>query len=93
MQTDGLFSGQLAAAELPEQLLSNVLVVPVSSILREENKSYVFKLEKNHVIRQPVVLKQRHKQWQVIKGIEANTEIISRDVATLASGQEVVVEK
>lgn len=93
MQTDGLFSGQLATAELPEQLLSNVLVVPVSSILRDENKAYVFKLEKNHVIRQPVILKQRHKQWQVIKGIEPNTEIISRDVATLASGQEVVVEQ
>lgn len=93
MQTDGLFSGQLATAELPEQILSKVLVVPVSSILREENKSFVFKLEKNHVVRQPVVLLQRHKQWQVIKGIEAETEIISRDVATLASGQEVVVEQ
>ncbi len=93
LMTNGLYLGQLAMAELPGQLLSDALVVPVSSILREEGKSYVFKVEKNHVVRHPVILLQRHEQWQVIEGIEADKEIIARDVATLASGQEVVVNK
>jgi RND family efflux transporter MFP subunit len=93
LMTNGLYPGQLAMAELPGQLLSDALVVPVSSILREEGKSYVFKVEKNHVVRHPVILLQRLEQWQVIEGIEADKEIIARDVATLASGQEVVVNK
>lgn len=93
LMTNGLYPGQLAMAELPGQLLSDALVVPVSSILREEGMSYVFRVEKNHVVRHPVVLLQRHEQWQVIEGIEADIEIIARDVATLASGQEVVVNK
>ncbi len=82
----------MALAELPGKLLPEAQVVPVSSILREEGQSFVFKVEDNHAVRQPVILMQRYQQWQVVDGIEPGTTIISRDVATLASGQEISVE-
>ena len=92
LPADGLYPGQLAIAELPGKLLSDVNVVPVSSILREEGQSFVFKIEKNHAMRHPVDLIQRHQDWQVVSGILPGVKIISRDVATLANGQEVQTE-
>ena len=93
LTANGLYSGQLAEAELPGQFLTQALVVPVSSILREDGKSYVFKVNGNHIERHQVELLQRYKQLQVINGIEPDTQIISRDVGTLANGQEVIVNK
>jgi hypothetical protein len=92
MKAMDLYPGQLAMAELPGKIFSNVTVVPISSILREEGQSFVFKVESSIAIRHPVHLIQRHQEWQVVSGITPGTRIIVRDIALLADGQEVTFD-
>lgn len=87
-----LYPGLLAMAELPGKLFSDAKVVPVSSILREEGQSFVFKIENNIVVRHPVSLIQRHQEWQVVSGIMPGIEIVARDVASLANGQKITID-
>ncbi|OGT73989.1 MAG: hypothetical protein A2W76_01200 [Gammaproteobacteria bacterium RIFCSPLOWO2_12_47_11] len=87
-----LYPGQLAAAELPGKPLIDVEVVPISAILHEEGRAYVFAVKGNHISKQPVELIIRQKNMQVIQGITPGTKIVARDVAVLADGQEVHVE-
>jgi len=92
MTSDGLYPGKLAIAELPGKLLSNAHVVPLTSILREEGQTFIFKVENDRAVRHPIALIQRHNEWQVITGITPGTQIIARDVTTLADGQEITIE-
>jgi len=91
-QTIELYPGQLARAELPGKTLSEVEVVPISSILREEGRAFVFTVEGNHISKQPVELIARQENMQVVDGIAPGTRIVARDVTLLADGQEVYVE-
>lgn len=91
-QTIELYPGQLARAELPGKMLSDVEVVPVSSILREEGRAYVFTVEGNRISKQPVELIARQKNMQVVYGIAPGTRIVARDVTLLADGQEVYTD-
>ncbi|MFQ5660689.1 MAG: efflux RND transporter periplasmic adaptor subunit [Gammaproteobacteria bacterium] len=88
----GLTSGQLARAELPGAFLQQVPVVPLTSILHEEGKSYVYTLDRNHVVKTPVRLIKRYGALQVIDGLASGTSIVARDVTVLTDGQEVSVE-
>lgn len=87
-----LYPGQLARAELPGKPLIDVEVVPVSAILHEEGRAYVFAVEGNHISKQPVELIARQKNMQVVQGITSGTKVVARDVTVLADGQEVHVE-
>jgi RND family efflux transporter MFP subunit len=89
--SEGLFSGQLAVANLPGYLYKNASVAPVSSILYEDGQSYVFEvLDDDHVVRKTVEIIERYEDVQIISGIEAGTLIISRDVSSLVDGQIIV---
>jgi len=88
---DGLFSGANARAELPGRFLNQVNVVPVEAILRDEGKSYVFTVENNRLNKTEVQLMKRYKKLQVIEGISVGMQIVARDVASLADGQEISV--
>jgi RND family efflux transporter MFP subunit len=92
MTSDGLYPGKLGIAELPGGLLSNAHVVPLTSILREEGQTFIFKVENDRAVRHPIALIKRHNEWQVITGINPGTQIIARDVTTLADGQEITIE-
>jgi RND family efflux transporter MFP subunit len=87
-----LYPGQLIRAELPGKPLVDVEVVPVSAILHEEGRAYVFAVEGNHINKRQVDLIARQKNMQVIQGITAGTRIVARDVTVFADGQEVHVE-
>ena len=87
-----LYPGQLAEAELPGRQLNNVAVVPVSSVLQDEGRTYVFTIDNNMLERKEVTLLARQNDLQVINGVSAGTRIVSKDVAVLADGQEVHVE-
>lgn len=89
---EGLYPGQLAVVELPGKQLNNVEVVPMSSILQDEGRAYVFTVEGNHLAQRPVNLLTRLGDMQAISGVAAGTRIVMRDVAVLADGQEVHVE-
>lgn len=90
LPSEGLFSGQLAVAHLPGYLYKNANVVPVSAILYEDGEPYVFEVVGDHVVRKSVEIVERYNDVQIIKGIEKETVIVSRDVSSLADGQIVV---
>jgi len=87
-----LYPGQLAGAELPGKPLIDVEVVPVSAILHEEGRAFVFAVEGTHISKRPVELIDRQNNMQVIHGVTAGTRIVARDVTVFADGQEVHVE-
>lgn len=88
----GLYPGQLAEAELPGKYLNDVTVVPVSSILQDEGRTYVFTVKNNVLKREEITLLTRQGDLQVISGVPAGTRIVSKDVTVLADGQEVHIE-
>jgi RND family efflux transporter MFP subunit len=87
-----LYPGQLVMAELPGRPLNDVEVVPVSSILREEGRAYVFTVEGNRISKHQVELVARQNDMQIIDGISPGTRIVARDVTLLADGQVVHAE-
>ena len=92
LPADGLYPGKLAQAALPGALLSNALVVPLSAVLHDDGQAYLFQVQDERVLRRPVKLIQRYRNWQVIHGINPDTVIVTRDVAALADGQAVTVD-
>lgn len=92
LAADGLYSGKLAQAILPGKKLRQALVVPLSAVLHDDGQAYVFQVLENRVERRQISLVQRHEDWQVVKGVDAGTLIVARDVAALSNGQNVVPE-
>jgi multidrug efflux system membrane fusion protein len=87
----GLQPGMLLAAELPGRALRQVPVVPIAAVLREESGAYVYRVRDRQLVKTPVQLLERHRDLQVVQGLDPGTVIVSRDVAALAEGQEVTV--
>lgn len=93
LQGESLQSGQLASVSLPLRTLENVLTVPVSAVLRDEGRDYVFKIDENSIRRIPVQLLERHGDVLVVgEGLGRGDRIVGRDVAALTDGQAVTVE-
>lgn len=94
MDGQGATPGKFAVAELPLAALEGALIVPVSAVLREEDKAYVFTLSNNVLTRVEVILGERIEDRQIIKsGVEAGATVVAHSTAALADGQRVVVEK
>jgi len=91
LPSDGYYTGQLAVAHLPGQFYKDASVIPISAVLYEEGKSYVFEVVEDRIFKKPVMLVERYNDVQIIEGIRSGTTIISRDVSSLADGQAVVV--
>jgi len=79
--------GDWARAVLPLAPLEDALVVPVTAVLREEGRAFLFKVEAGHVRRVEVTTGQRVGDLQVIEqGVNPGTPVVARDVAALADG-------
>ncbi|MDH5785657.1 MAG: efflux RND transporter periplasmic adaptor subunit [Chromatiales bacterium] len=90
---EGLSPGTLAEVELPLRPLSDVLLAPVSALLREDGHAYLFVEEQGRLSRREVEAGVRHGTQVVIRhGVEAGQRIVLRDVAALSDGQQVVSE-
>ena len=90
LASNGLFSGQLAVANLPGKIYKKANVIPISSILYEDNLSYVFEVVDNHVIKKEIRLIERFNNFQIIEGVESGIRIVSKDVSSLTDGQVVI---
>ena len=90
LASDGLFSGQLAVANLPGKIYKKANVIPISSILYEDNLSYIFEVVDNHVIKKEIRLIERFNNFQIIEGVEPGIRIVSKDVSSLSDGQVVI---
>ena len=89
---EGLMPGALAEVELPLRPLEAVLLAPVSALLREDGRAYLFVERGGTLQRREVAAGPRHGAQVVIHdGVEAGERIVLRDVAALSDGQAVTV--
>ncbi|MGD8999015.1 MAG: efflux RND transporter periplasmic adaptor subunit [Granulosicoccaceae bacterium] len=94
IRVDGqdLQTGQLATARLPLRPLTAVLAVPISAVLREEGRNYVFVIRQGKLSRREIVTGMRHEDQVVVRqGLEAGEQVVARDVAALTDSQSVEV--
>ena len=85
---DRVRSGQVAQAHLQLQPLDGVIAVPVTAVLFDEGKTYVFRLNGDTLEMVEVVPGKRVGELQVVQqGINANDRIVTRDVSSLSHGQ------
>lgn len=86
----GLLPGTLGTVQLPLRIHESVLVVPVSSLLQEDGRSYVFVIKEKQLERREVITGTRDKDRIVIEsGLHDGMEIVARDIAALTDGQKV----
>ncbi len=93
MSGEGLYSGQLAKAILPGEKFNDVSVVPLSAILYDEGKTYLFLVDEEQKLqRVAITLLARHENIQAVSGIQSGVKIVASDVAALSEGQEVTIQ-
>jgi len=87
-------SGMIATATfiLPE--IENSFGVPVSSVLNDDGKKYVFIVKNKKLKKTEVNILTRFKEIYVINGdIESQEVIVIKDVSSLAEGQDILISK
>ena len=90
LDNKGLLPGTLGTVQLPLQVQVSVLVVPVSSLLQEDGRSYVFVIKGKQLERREVTLGIRDKDRIVVEsGLQDGVKIVARDIAALTDGQKV----
>jgi RND family efflux transporter MFP subunit len=90
---EGLLPGMLATARLWLRSQPGVRVIPLSALLRENGRDYVFVVNGERLERRAVELGIRHGSAQVIlAGLDAEESVVARDVAALSDGQRVTLE-
>lgn len=82
--------GELAEVELPLPRRSAVPVVPVTALLYEEGHSYLFRVVDGQLERVEVTTGVRDDELREVAGIAVGSTVVSRGVAALADGQQVV---
>ena len=89
---EGLMSGALARTEVPLRPLKDALLVPVTALLREDGKAYLFVEKDNQLSRRQVETGIRNGDAIVVlAGVNAGEHIVVRDVAALSDAQAVKV--
>jgi hypothetical protein len=90
----GLQTGELATANLPLRQFMDVLTVPVSAVLRDEGRDYVFFIQQGKLQRKQIEIAARYQdQFVVEAGLVVGDSIVARDVAALTDGQAVETDK
>lgn len=92
LRGEGLLSGMLASVHLPLAPKVDALVVPLSAMLHEEGKSYVFVVKDKRLERRSVITGVRADGVQVVRaGLVLDETLVARDVASLSHGQDVLL--
>jgi len=89
-----LLPGSLGKVELPLKIQRSVLTVPVSSLLQQEGRSYVFVIKQGQLERREVQRGIRDKDSIVVtSGLQQGEQIVARDIAALTDGQRIELFK
>ena len=84
--------GQVAQASLPLGSLSQVTAVPVTAVLFDEGRTFLFRFDADRLALVEVVLGQRVGDLQIVRqGIAASDRIVTHDVSALSHDQQVRV--
>lgn len=90
---DNTLPGTLARTTVELGERSDVPVIPVTAILREEGESYVYVLSGETLERRKVTLGVREGRRQAVRaGLQPGETIVAQDVAALTEGQRVVTQ-
>jgi len=94
LESKDLLPGTLGTVELPLKIQKSVLVVPVSSLLQEEGRSYVFVIKAGRLERREVQPGIRdNDNIVVLSGLQQAEQIVARDIAALTNGQAIELFK
>lgn len=87
---NGARSGMVARAQFPLDRLEQAVVVPVTAVLQDEGRSFVFRVNGDVLERAEVMTARRVGDLRVVRsGLEPGEVIVIRDVAALSDGQQV----
>ena len=82
--------GQIARARLPLRALRAVKAIPATAVLYDEGRAFVFRYNSGLLEKVEVQPGSRVGDLQVLlQGIDANDQVVMRDVAALSDGQSV----
>jgi len=85
---DGIRPGMLARVELPLHPLEDVIAVPLTALLRDEGRAYVFRLVDGVLSRIEVKAGPRVGDLQVIRsGLAVGDQVVVSGVAAYTDGQ------
>ena len=91
--SENVQSGMLAAVHMPLAVQAESLLIPVSAVLNQFGKSYVYILEDDIVKKIPVELGRRiSNEVVVLANLTAGQQIVARDVNSLTDQQQVTTE-
>jgi len=91
---EGIRPGEVARVRLPLHPLTNAAVIPAAAVLRDEGKTYVFRVRQDRLEKSEVVLGHRVGDLQVVRsGVHAGDLVVIQDVAALSDGQKVYVTR
>ncbi|MEL0103029.1 MAG: efflux RND transporter periplasmic adaptor subunit [Gammaproteobacteria bacterium] len=94
IQNKHLRSGMIATAKFILPKINNSFGVPVSSVLNDNGKKYIFLVNKKKLQKIEVNLITRFNEIYVVKGnVKTNDIIVTKDVASLSNNQEVLTSK
>jgi len=94
LEGEKLLPGTLGLVELPLPTQKSVLAVPVSSLLQEDGRSYVFVIKAGRLERREVQVGIRNNDNIVVQsGLQENEKIVARDIAALTDGQTIELFK
>lgn len=94
LDSKNLLAGTLGIVDLPLKIQEAVLAVPVSSLLQEEGRSYLFVIKDGRLERREVQRGIRDKDSIIIQsGLQVGEQIVARDIAALTDGQTVELFK
>ena len=94
IKDEGLRAGMMATAKfiLPE--INNSFGVPVSSVLNDDGKKFIFIVQNKKLKKLEINLIIRFEKIYVISGnIKENDVIVIKDVSSLSEDQDVVISK
>jgi len=91
---DRLRSGMIASATFILPQINESFGVPVSSVLNDDGKKFIFLVKNKKLIKKEINVVTRFKEIYVINGDISSKEIIvTKDVASLAEGQDILISK
>ena len=94
LKDEKLRSGMLATARIILPKINNSFGVPVSSVLSDNGKKYVFIANNKKLQKKEIKILTRFDEIYVINGdIKSNDILVTKDVSSLSEGQDILISK
>ncbi len=89
-----LRSGMLATAKFILPKIDNSFGIPVSSVLTDNGRKFIFIVENTRLVKREINIITRYDEIYIISGnIKSNDIIVTRDVSSLSEGQDIIISE